>query len=64
MGRRFETNIPWQLRYYKRKNMYTLEVSFVQAARLLICNVFILVFRTQKGVIVPGIPSGDQGHWE
>ena len=29
---------------------------------LMISNAFFFVFRTQKGVIVPGVPCGDRGN--
>ena len=29
----------------------------------IIYNAFFVVFRTQKGVIVPGVPCGDRENW-
>ena len=30
----------------------------------IICKPFFFVFTTQKGVNVPGVPSGGRGNWE
>ena len=40
-------------------------VSLVLAERLIICNVFSILFCTQMGgPFVPGIRSGDRGNWD
>ena len=43
---------------------FTYLVSLAVVANLITCNAFFVVFRTQKGVIVPGVPCGDRGNWD